>query len=63
MILYLYALASRIFSTLLFTIGLYLEPVVAGFLGWGFGFEGPPCKIALLYLIFIAAIIMLGACI
>ena len=44
MILYLYALASRIFSTLLFTIGLYLEPVVAGLIGWSFGFDGPPCK-------------------
>jgi len=35
--------------------------VAGGLIGWGFGFEGAPCKKTLFYLIFIAAILILGA--
>ena len=46
---------------LLFTLGLYFEPVAAAILVWVIGMEGFPCKFFHLEIDFLAKIVCAGA--
>jgi len=43
--LFLYSVASKVFSMVMYTIGLYLEPVFGALIVFIFGIEDLPCNI------------------
>ena len=42
--LFLYIVASKVFTMVIYTIGLYLEPVFSALIVWIIGIENLPCK-------------------